>query len=170
MESAIVGLVGALVGILLTNILRVYFDWRNRRERVRDIQTALRAEIRSHREALLEYADVEITAAIVERIKSDPGYAPLVTRKGDSQIFSAMVGEIHILPASVIDPVVIYYRQWRSLGAFVEDLRSEAYAALPGASKAEAFSDYLEMGSYAIDLADTALAAIANSLQTGEER
>jgi ABC-type microcin C transport system permease subunit YejB len=35
-EAAVVGLVGALVGILLTNILRVYFDWRNRSERVRD--------------------------------------------------------------------------------------------------------------------------------------
>lgn len=167
METAIVGIVGAFIGILLTNVLRVYFDWRNRRERVRDIQTALQAEIRSHREALEEYEDAEFSNAIVNRLLTEGAYAPLITRKGDAQIFGAVVGDVHILPGNVIDPVVVYYRQWRSLGAFVEDLRSETFAALPAARKVEAFRDYLDMGSYAIDLADNALAAIAGSLGTG---
>ena len=47
MQTAIVGIIGALVGVLLTNIFRVILDWQARRERVRDVQTSLRAEIRS---------------------------------------------------------------------------------------------------------------------------
>jgi hypothetical protein len=64
METAIVGIFGALIGILLSNVLRVYFDWRNRRERARDIQTALRAEIRSHRHALEDFDDEDGIAEV----------------------------------------------------------------------------------------------------------
>jgi hypothetical protein len=167
METAIVGLVGAIVGVLLSNVLRLYLDWRNRRERIRDIQTALQAEIRSHRETLGEYADPGLAETIARRLSDESGYIPLVTRKGDAQIFAAIVSDIHILPASVIDPVVVYYRQWRSIGAFVDDLRSETFRMLPVARKIEAFRDYLEVGAYAAELADAALAAIANSLRSG---
>jgi hypothetical protein len=170
METAIVGIVGALIGILLTNALRVYFDWRSRIERVRDIQTALQAEIRSHRETLEEYKDDRFVDGVVARMSEDAAYAPLVARRGDAQIFEAIVSNIHILPGSVIDPIVIYYRQWRSIGAFVDDLRSDAFVALPSIRKVEAFKDYFEMGAYAFDLANAALEAIAASLRAGETR
>jgi hypothetical protein len=165
-ETAVVGIVGALIGVLLTNALRLYFDWRNRSERIRDIQTALQAEIRSHRGTLEEYADPGLAEAVLSRLAGDDSYTPFVTRKGDALIFDAIVRDIHILPGAVIDPVVVYYRQWRSIGAFVEDLRSDAYRMLPSARKAEAFSDYVATGSYAVDLADAALTAIAASLRS----
>jgi hypothetical protein len=167
METAVVGVIGAVIGILLSNVLRLYLDWRNRLERIRDIQTAVQAEIRSHRETLEEYLDTALVAAVLARLRDEIGYVPLIPRKGDAQIFGAIVGEIHILPDSVIDPVVVYYRQWRSIGAFVEDLRGEVFGSLPAARKAEAFQDYVEMGIYAAELADAALTAIAASLKSG---
>jgi hypothetical protein len=166
-ETAVIGIIGAVVGILLSNVLRLYLDWRNRLERIRDIQTALQAEIRSHRETLEEYGDAGFAEAMTRRLSEEAGYVPLVTRKGDAQIFAAIVSDIHILPASVIDPVVVYYRQWRSIGAFVEDLRSDAFGSLPPTRKVEAFKDYLDVGAYAVELADAALAAIAVSLRPG---
>jgi hypothetical protein len=57
MEIALVGVFGALLGILLTNAMTLVYDWRRRRERIRDVQTSLRAEIRSHRRWLESFDD-----------------------------------------------------------------------------------------------------------------
>jgi hypothetical protein len=48
LETAIVGVLGALVGIFLSNVMTMLLETRQRRERVTDVQTSLRAEIRSH--------------------------------------------------------------------------------------------------------------------------
>ncbi len=170
METAIVGIVGALIGILLTNVLRVYFDWRNRHERVRDIQTALRAEIRSHRHGLEDFDDQSGTDGVLERMAADATFTPFLTREIEPPIFGAAVGEIHILPGQVIDPVVIYYRQARSLAGMTDDMRNPAYAVLPSERKAQLYSDYIAMGLFALELADDALGALEDSLSSGVER
>ena len=76
METAVVGIVGALIGVLLSNALRLYFDWRNRSERIPDMQTALQAEIRSHRGTLEEYADPGLAEAVLSRLAGDDSYTP----------------------------------------------------------------------------------------------
>jgi hypothetical protein len=169
-ETAIVGIVGALIGILLTNVLRVYFDWRNRRERVRDIQTALRGELRSHRHALEYFEDAEGADAVVARMGSDPSYIPFVTREIDPPIFTAIVGEIHILPDSVIDAVVIFYRQAKTLAGMTEDMREDRYASLPSNRRIDMYRDYVALGVFALELADDALDAIEVALSSGALR
>jgi hypothetical protein len=163
METAIVGIIGALIGILLTNVLRVYFDRRNRKERVRDMQTALRAEIRSHRRAL-EYSDDHTRFAdVVTRIET-ADYTPFVTREIDPPIFSAIVGELYVLPSGVIDAVVIFYRQVKSLGGLAEDMRGDTFRSLPAERKAQMYRGYFDLGRFAIELADAALGGIEAAL------
>jgi hypothetical protein len=163
-ETAIVGIVGALVGILLSNVLRLYLDWRLRRERVADIQSALSAEIRSQRRALEEFLETERWESVLGQILADASFTPFVARAGESFVFEAIVRDIHILPSDVIDPVVLYYRQARILGMLVDDMRGATYAALPPARKADIYRDYVAMGAYALELADKALQALTASL------
>ncbi|MDO8361088.1 MAG: hypothetical protein Q7T08_13795 [Devosia sp.] len=170
METAVVGIVGAFIGILLTNVLRVYFDWRNRRERVRDIQTALRAEIRSHRHALEYFEDDERASGVIALMESDAHYIPFITREVDPPIFTAIVGDIHILPGSVIDAVVIFYRQAKTLAGMTDDMRDDRYRSLPPNRKVQMYRDYLALGAYALELADDALGAIESALAAGVQR
>jgi hypothetical protein len=170
LDTAIVGIIGALIGILLTNVLRIYFDWRNRRERVHDIQTALQAEIRSHRHALEYFDDEEGNADVVARMEGSASYTPFVAREVDPPIFDAIVADIYILPASVIDAVVIFYRQARTLSAMAEDMRDDFYRSLPPDRKVQMYSDYIGLGRYALELADDALMALETALSSGTER
>lgn len=166
METAIVGIVGALIGSLLTNVLRIFFDWRNRRERVRDIQTALRAEIRSQRHTMEDYADAGRAEDVISRIVdgSQPEFTPFLAQPVGSFVFDAIVSDVHILPGKVIDPVVLYYRQFRSLAALIEDMRTDAFRLLPAQRKADIYADYAAVGSYALELSDRALVALNTSL------
>jgi hypothetical protein len=129
-----------------------------RSERIQDVQTALRAEIRSQRQRLRLFAEQQEKSG--DAASEEPGFTPFVPREAASFVFDAIVSEIHILPTEVIDPVVYYYRQIASLALFAEDLRSDRYASLPADRKAAMAADYIRMGVFAIELADKAIAAI----------
>ena len=138
-----------------------------RSERVKDIQTALRAEMRSHRQRLLLFADGQATQSTSKRIAESDGsgrFTPFVPREVDSFIFVAVAKEVHILPTAVIDPVVLYYRQVHALAQFAEDMRSERFDNLEPARKAEMYADYVSLGVYALQLAEEAIQAIDRSL------
>jgi hypothetical protein len=164
METAIVGIVGAFIGILLTNALRLIVDWRNRLERVRDIQTALRAEIRSQRGWLESFQNGELNEQVLTRL-GDESYRPFIVREVASFVFSAIVHDIHLLPGDVIDPIVLYQRQYQTLLALGDDLRSEQFLALSNERRRDVYRDYLLMGIYAVELADRAVEAINVSLE-----
>jgi hypothetical protein len=66
--------------------------------------------------------------------------------------------------------VVLFYRQAKSLAGMTEDMREPSYALLPPGRKAQMYRDYIEMGKYALELADDAIAAIELALSSGEER
>jgi hypothetical protein len=83
-----------------------------RRERIRDVQTAIRAEIRANP---FHGLDLEAHGAlIIAKMSSDPTFVPFVPRQVPTFVIDALIGEIHILPTEVIDPVILYYRLWRS--------------------------------------------------------
>ena len=159
MSEALFGILGIVLGILLTNVAARLLESVRRRERILDVSTAIRAEVRSHRQSLLLFSNAaaEETA---RRILDDPSYTPFVPSHGRSFVFDAIVAEIHILPTDIIDPVVYYYRQVAMLGHFAEDLRTERFLQLDAARKASMYGDYVAMGKYALVLAEKAITAL----------
>jgi hypothetical protein len=168
-ETAVIGIIGAVIGIILTNASRIVLDVLARRERVRDVQTSLRAEIRSHRSALEIYLDEERWSSVAARIRSEPDYSPFVPREIDPFVFDAILPEIHVLPGEVIDPLVLCYRQWRALAAAADDMRGDAFAKLSQDRKAALYEDYVRLGSYGVELDKDAIDAINRSLKHEEE-
>ena len=164
MEPAFIGVLGLVLGVILSNSAVRILEALRRRERIQDIRTALRAEIRCQRHTLLQFKEAADRGDIAERFarpsESGATFTPFVPREAPSFVFDAIVGEIHILPIEIIDPVVYYYRQIATLTEFAEDLRSERYLTLEAARKAEMYQDYLAMGVYALALADEAIEAI----------
>ena len=137
-----------------------------RLERIEDFQTALRAEIRSHRQQLLLFAQAGMVDKVVKRIEdtvnSSSPFTPFIPRDVRSFVFDEVVREIHILPTEVIDPIVYYSRQVEALRLFGEDLRSDRFDRLEPARKVEMYKDYVPMGAYALELATDAVKAIEN--------
>jgi hypothetical protein len=170
-ETTLVGVLGALIGILLTNALTLVYDWRRRRERIRDVQTSLRAEMRSHRRWLESFDAEKQEGGAAAKLKAGQAGAfdPFVPSEVDTFVFDAIVEDIHILPGRVIDPLILYYRQMKALSAFASDLRTDRFDRLEVARKVEMYDDYLDMGVYALELADDAIESINRSLKAGSE-
>lgn len=168
MDAALIAIVGAVVGILLSNGIKLVLDARGRAERVRDIQTALRAEMRSHRQTLEVFLDEQRGANVIAQIMNEPGFSPFVPHEVGPFIFDAVAGDIHVLPGSVIDPLVLYYRQWRALAGTIEDMRQPSFALLAPQRKAAIYGDYLAVGRYAAELANHAIEAVNRSLHDEE--
>jgi hypothetical protein len=170
METTLVGVLGALIGILFTNALTLVYDWRRRRERIRDVQTSLRAEIRSHRRWLESFDAEKQEGGAAAKVKGEGGaFDPFVPSEVATFVFDAILEDIHILPGPVIDPLVLYYRQMKALSAFANDLRNDRFDRLDIGRKIEMYDDYLDMGVYALELADDAVEAINRSLKSGAE-
>jgi hypothetical protein len=166
MSATLVGILGVVLGVLLSNIAVRILEYLRRRERMQDVATAIRAEIRSHRQRLLLFSS-DAAEKIVNRIRNEDGYTPFVPSEGESFVLRAIVVEIHFLPTEVIDPVVYYYRQIEALGQFAEDLRSDRFADLEAARKAEIYSDYVAMGDHALRLANEAIEALEQASIAG---
>ena len=138
-----------------------------RAEKVTDVQTALLAEIRSD---LRNLRDIDVTgnvadiARMLREAPPDQPYTAFVPRDSGTPVFSAIIGEIAILPTAVIDPVVLYYKQRDVVGHFTEDLRADDFATLPGDRKLAMMEDYLSLKAHAGSLARDAVAALERSL------
>lgn len=141
-------------------------DAKLRQERVTDIQRALLAEIRAHVVALEDQRlDARETDRAVRRIL-DEGFIQMLPDNSNDRIFSAILEEVHILPALVIDPVVTYYRQVAVLRSFEEELPELATRNRTRA--AEMFIDYLELGEVARDTGYEAMRILLASLHGGD--
>ena len=169
MDTALIGIVGVIVGIVLSNFAARFLESLRRKERIQDVSTAIRAEIRSHRQRLLLFEPAtagEITERILEEAGAGSEYTPFVPAEAPSFVFDAILSEIHILPTEVIDPVIYYYRQTATLKLFAEDLRSDRFSKLEAWRKAEMYRDYIAMGEYALELAEKAVKALEDSSVT----
>ena len=139
-----------------------------RREKIRDFQVALLAEVRSERHHLARW-DFEADLASVEQDYRDAelqhrAYVPMVPRSAGPILFQSLIPEIHLLPEQVIDPVMLYFRQQLLIERFIEDLRSDAFRSLDVARQIRMYSDYIEMMRYWKALADDAVAALSTSI------
>ena len=116
-----------------------------RDEKVRDFQIAIRAEIRSELRNLVQYDVGRQLEQVKARYESDPAYAISVPRPVRQSVFEALVGEIHVLPEAVIDPIVLYARQRNAIDSIVEDMRAPEFLALSRDQQFAMYEDYLNM-------------------------
>ena len=168
--AALISSIVTVIGWMVAHERDRRTDAARRRERIRDYQIALRAEIRNHRARFASLDLAEHSNRIAAKIEeSRSKYTPFVPRESHPSIYNAVLAEIHILPASVIDSIVLYYTQLRSLGEFVEDLRSERFQNLDPERKTVMYRDYIALMAYAVELADNALEAIKQSLDASHQ-
>jgi hypothetical protein len=142
---------------------------RQRAEKSIDLQKALRAEIRAHIAELEEDAalmggfDAQLDA-LEAALADDPAYRPIVPKEKHDAVFSALVGEIHLLPTETVDPVVTYYAKLATLTAFIDDLRVGPLSAAPGARLGAIYADLLGLKLTTLARARAAEAALTGGV------
>ncbi len=109
--AAVIAALVTITGWIVTqrNVLRL--DRERRAEKVRDVQIAITAEIRSN---ISRHLDVDLDAhlaAMLARLQSEKAFVPIVPKYHASTIFDALLKEIHVLDGSVIGIVVDYYKR-----------------------------------------------------------
>lgn len=138
-----------------------------RRGREADLQRALLAEIRAHVFALEQQTPSARDAAeLVARIGSGD-FVPTLPQHANDRIFGAVVADIHILPAPVIDPIVLYYRLLSIMGALATDLRR--IARHDGGRAAQMMADYLSLMEETRDTGIQAIRVLTESLRGGAD-
>jgi hypothetical protein len=142
-------------------------DARIRREREADIQRALLAEIRAHVVSLEQQSpSVADAEALISRIRSGD-FIPTLPQLANDRIFGAVITELHILPAPVIDPIVIYYRLLSIMGALATDLRQ-----IPSDGReraAQMMADYLSLMDETRDSGIQAIRVLTECLRGGAD-
>lgn len=131
-----------------------------RREKVRDFQVALHAEIASELLNLAAFDLEKHFSEIEGRYAADATYSVVVPQLANNVIFDAIVEQIYLLPARVIAPVVEYERLRESLDSFASDMRAQSFASLSQERQLEMYSGYILMRRRLRALAQDAVTAL----------
>lgn len=165
MIAALLGAAVVGLGWAVSEWLGRIADRRRRVEPTRDVQSAIAAEILPNIEALRLF-DLEANLkAVVDRMREDESFVPLVPKEKKDTLFRAILGEIHVLPEEVIRPVVRYYSQLFALEAMIEDLRSDGLETLAVARREAMYADYISVKIKALKFGESALDAIETALK-----
>lgn len=164
---------GALVAAMVAVGGWIYNGRQNRRmavqlraERVGDLQRAILAEIRAHVVALEhQQLSFEENVALVERVRRG-GYVPSIPAEANDRIFRAIIAEIHVLPARIIDPVVIYYRLLAVMAGMAADV--QLLARKDPERAAEMLADYLALSEESLESGRYAMVLLTAQLNGGE--
>lgn len=147
--------------------------WQNRRrddrlraKRETDLQRALLAEIRAHVVGLEQQTPSPEDARDLIRRVATGDLLPTLPQHSNDRIYAAVIAEIHILPASVIDPIVIYYRLLSIMEALAADLRRIARRDTKRA--AQMMADYLSLMEETCDTGLYVVRVLTQSLQGGD--
>ncbi|MEO8881928.1 MAG: hypothetical protein ABI377_00680 [Devosia sp.] len=162
--AAVVSGVVSVFGWFATFYIGLRRDQMLRDERVHDFQVALRAEIVSDLLSMSVMDRKQFRIEATERYASQPGYTIIVPHMARNPVFESLVGEVHILPAEIIEPVIHYERLRETVERFVADLRDVSFRQSPAERQLLMYSDYLDMLGRLELLARDAVAAINESL------
>ncbi len=160
--------IGALVdatGWLASSLRSKKTDTRRRVERMRDVQTALAAEILPYIESLELFDLADHLDDVIDRMRLDKTYLPVVHSERNDTIFRAILSDIHVLPERVIRPVVRYYSQLCAIEAIIDDLRSDAFQTMREEQREAIYADYIGLKIEALALGRRAVDAIDVELQ-----
>lgn len=164
LTSALIG-AGVVAAGWLVNAQRGRVEERRRRiERRRDVQTALAAEILPYVEALELFDLREHQQRIVDKMRSDPDYLPVVPSERNDTVFNAILKDIHVLPETVIRPIVRYYSQLYAIEAIIADLRSDSFSTMRESQREAMYTDYIGLKMQALTLGRNAVSAIEAEL------
>lgn len=169
-ERIIAALIGAAVvalGWLINQRRDISQSQRRRRERVVDIQKAIRAEIK----ALVEAPQNQDLAGSLERglarfdeeTPDDP-YLPFIPHEKHDTVFQALVSDIHLLPTETVEPVILYYNQTVAIGMMAHDLRTDMFAELDGPRRKKMLQRYMEMKIEAMRMGRIAIEALTDHI------
>ncbi len=138
----------SLIGLYLGGWIAIRHERRRRKEKVRDFQIALRAEIRSELHNLLSIDFDKHFQEITSRYAELPGYSVFPSYPPRHVIFEALKDEIHVLPEEVIDEIILYSRQRYAIEKFVEDMRDPRFGQLSADRQLEMYKDFVGMQKY----------------------
>lgn len=164
--AAVISAVVTGFGWVISERQSVRRDAARRRERIGDVQTALLAEIRAGRHRIGDLS--EMARAVDHAFSERADYRPFVTRPVPTFVLDAILADIHLLPISVIDPVVLHYRQAAAVALFVDDLRSETFEKLDVTQKRAMYRDYVDLLIYSDVLAGRAIDTLGRSLNISD--
>ncbi|MEM9715194.1 MAG: hypothetical protein AAF826_01620 [Pseudomonadota bacterium] len=162
--AAVLGSGVVVAGWFINSALNRRRDNRLRREKTKDFERAIAAEIKAYLANLNEdnLKDFgEEMALKIRKSSAKKPFIPFIASEQHDTVFKAIVAEIHILPRDVIDPVVRYYEQVTDIEKIIGDMRSSDYTQLQDIDAAALiFEDYVGMKLKAIRLGEEALSAI----------
>lgn len=162
--AALVSATVSAIGWFVTSWQAARIEQRRRDEKVHDFQVALRAEIVTDLLAMQVADRAAFLASVTNEYANNPDYVPFVTRSATNVVFESVVGEIHILPGEVIEPVIRYAALRQTVDRFADDLRSYRFMELEAPRQLTMYSDYLATVDRLEALAERAKAALDQSL------
>ncbi len=162
--AAFIAAIVTALGWVVTGRQERLADARRRVERVRDVQTALAAEILPYVEVLELFDLTQHLDDMIDRMRADESYRPVVPTERNDTVFRAILSDIHILPEPVIRPVVRYYSQLFAIEAIIEDLRADVFRTMSLSQREAIYADYISLKIQALALGLTALTEIEASL------
>lgn len=145
-------------------------DDRRREEKCSDLSTALLAEILHYCDALNFFDLDDVWETVVGEMEKDESYMPFVPSERNETIFRAILGDIHILPESVIQPVTWYYNQVFAIEAIINDLRSNTLRQEVQRKRIAAYTDYISLKKEELASADVAIKALDAHLSISRTR
>lgn len=169
-ERIIAALIGAIVvalGWMFNQRRELSLSRRRRREKVVDIQKAIRAEIK----ALVEAPQNQDLPGSLERgmlrfdeeTLEDP-YLPFIPHEKHDTVYQAHIGEIHLLPTETVEPVILYYNQTVAIGMMAHDLRTDMFAQLDMPRRKKMLRRYMEMKIEAMRMGRIAIEALTDHI------
>lgn len=145
-------------------------DDRRREEKRSDLSTALLAEITHYRDALDFFDLDDVWESVVSEMENDENYVPFVPSERNDTIFRAILGDIHILPEPVIQPVTRYYNQVFAIDAIITDLRSDTLRQEAQRKRIAAYTDYISLKKEALAAAELAITTLQTHLSISGAR
>lgn len=139
-----------------------------RQERVKDVQTAVLADIRAYLHRLEAFDLQDYAAAMIARMEAaerdGSTFTPFIPAEVPSFIFEALVKDIQLLPTHIIDPVVLYYTQLKAVASIAEGMRSERFERLEISRHVAIYSDYVGLLIHARELGKDVVVILMASL------
>ena len=168
-EAAIIGLLGAILGIVVSNIFVALLEKRRRAERRQDIVCALHAEILAGAAASQRQLSQE------ERTYALTNPTPFHTPDQTDFVFESVKADISLLPIEVMHSVVQYYRFAMQTNLMTLDFRTADFKDQKAEEKRKFVASFLDVSDQQLRggqraLADIERYAVTIGLDLAEKR